>query len=198
MDFRSRRRVVFALLLAAGGCLSRVKNSPRGDVAGDAVQRRSLAEATLAQWGDYSASAGHLLMAEYGVPDEVHYERLVWNNNAPWRRTVVRDVRPSYVEGDELGVIEQTIDAALTPAQAQAVAAYDGRVRYDPRAAELTSRSDREAVNILRLNVAGDVATERMTGEQARAYGAKVLDLEASGRTEPDLLTLRFGLRAKP
>ena len=185
-------------LLAAGGCLSPVRTAPRDEVAGAALDRRALAQATIAQWSVLSAQAARLLLDEYGVPDEVHHDRLIWNNNGVWRRSVVWDARPSYVEGDELGVIEQTIDAPLTPTQAAAVAAFDSRVQFDVRSGELSARSDREALNILRLNLAGDVAERRMTGDQARVAYAQILEFEASGKTSPYLLSLRLGLGSKP
>ena len=197
------RRVGFlgaalATVLGVGGCLSRAKTSPQTDAAGAALQRLALAEATVAQWSDNSAQTARLFMEKYGDPDEVHYGRLVWNNNGPWRRTVVRDVRPSYVEGDDLGVIEQTIDASLTPEQAAAVSTFDNRVQFNARSGELSARSDREALNMLRLNLAGEVAEQRMSAEQARISYAKILEFEESGKTSPYLLTLRFGLGSKP
>jgi hypothetical protein len=186
-----------AVLLGAGGCLSHIKTAPQ-EVLGAGADRRALAKATIGEWSEFSSKTARLFMDEYGVPDEVRSGSLVWINNGPWRRTIVRDVRPSYVEGDDLGVIEQTIDAALTPAQAAEISAFDSRVRYDAVTRYLSASSDREALNLLRLNLASDVAAERLTGEQARLSYARIVEFEASGKTSPYMLSLRSGPAPKP
>ncbi len=180
------------ILLAAGGCISAVKNSTRGDTAEAATYRRALSEATIAQWSDVSALAARRVIEEYGTPDEVHYDRLVWNNDAPWRRTVVRNVLPPYSAGDELGVIEQTIDYSLTPEQAASVAAFDRRLAYNPRSQELSVRSDREENNFLRLNLANEVVEGKLSPDQARDSYARILALEEAGKSSRYLLGLRF------
>ena len=137
--------------------------------------------------------AARLLIGEYGVPNEVRYERLIWDNNGPWRRTVVRNIRPFYIEGGDRGIVEQTIDYSLTPAQAVDVAAaFGGRVRFDPRNQELTARSDREEFNYLRLNLAHDVIHGTLRPAQAGDTYARIISFEESGKTSPYLLGLTF------
>lgn len=184
---------VFGVLLSAGGCLSRAKTSPQTDTAQSALDRRDLTEAVIGTWSNVSMMAARRLMEEYGIPDEVHYGRLVWNHNGPWKRTVVRDQRPSYVEGDELGIVEQTIDYPMTQAQASALSSFDPKVTVNSRSGEMTSRADREEVNYLRMNLADDVASRRMSAGQARDAYASIVSLEASGKSSPYMLGLRFG-----
>ena len=140
--------------------------------------------------------AARRTIGEYGVPDEVHSNRLIWNDRGPWRRTIVKDVRPAFVEGDELGIIEQSADDALTPAQQANVAALGPQTSFDARDGELTSVADEEAHNFLRLNLADDVARGRMSPEQARDSYKGIVDFEASGKESPYLLGLRFGTGA--
>lgn len=184
-----------AALLSAAGCFSRVKTSPQADVAGAALDRRELAEATVSHWSAVSRLAARRLMEEYGVPDEVHSGHLVWINNAPWRRTIVSNARP-MLETDVAGldVVEQTVNYPLTPKQAVDVAAYDDRVVFNPRAGELSSRADKEEHNFLRLNLADDVANGRLRPEQARDSYASIVTFERAGKTSPYLLGLRFSV----
>jgi hypothetical protein len=177
-------------LAALTGCISPVKTAQ--DNALTAADRRVLAQAVADGWSDTSALAARRLIEQYGAPDEVRSDRMVWRGNGPWRRTVVRDVRPPLIEGADLGVVEQTIVLPLAPGQAADVSAIDGRVTFDARTAELTARADREELNFLRLNLADDVADGRRTVEDARREYARNVSLEQSGRSMPDMHGLRF------
>lgn len=187
-----RMAAMAGMLVLSGGCLSRARTAPGGDTARATVDRRDLADKVIATWSNVSALAARRTMEEYGVPDEVHYGRLVWNHSGPWKKTTVRDVRPTYVEGDELGIVQQVVDYPLTEAQAADMSKFDPKVAYNPKNGELTAISDREEINFLRMNLADDVAQKRMNVDQARGAYASVVSLEASGKSSPYLLGLRF------
>jgi hypothetical protein len=183
--------VVCAVSLASSGCVSPVRGGDADPVQA-ALNRRALAAELVSNWHDTSALAAKRLLQEYGPPDEVHYGRLVWNDNKPWKRTVVRDVTPPYEGGDDLGVIEQTVEFPLSPAQSVSVAAFDARLSYDARQGELSSRSDREELNYLRMNIADDVANGREAPDRARQTYAGIVSLEQSGKSSPYMAGLRF------
>ena len=173
------------------GCLHPVK-SASGDTARDAAGRKALAEAAVGGWWSASSRVARLMIEKYDVPDEVRPGHLVWNGNGHWRRTVVRNVTPPYGPADDLGVLEQTILYPLTPGQVADLEAYDLKLDYEPGTRELTARSDREEVNLLRLNLADDVVNGRMAPAQARHLHARLLELENSGKSSPYLQSLRF------
>src|SRR3569832_2119225 len=151
------------LLLPAAGCFSRVKNSPQADVKGEAIDRKEVAEATVAHWSDVSRLSARRLMEEYGVPDEVHADSLVWNNNGPWRRTVVNNVRPMTSDDPVTqDVVSQTVKYNMNRNQSLDILRFDERVGFDPSNSELSSSSESEAHNYLRLNLAVDVAQGRL------------------------------------
>ncbi|MFI5361821.1 MAG: hypothetical protein ACHQ49_07610 [Elusimicrobiota bacterium] len=180
------------ILFAAGGCASLEKNPLPIEAAGAAADRDVAASEAVNHWSDVSAAAARFLMTEYGVPDEVESSRLIWNGNGVWRRTVVRDLPPAAQEGVDLGVIEQTVAYVLTPAQAKRLAAFDDRLEYDAARREVTVRSDREEYNILRLNLADDVALGRKSPDRALDSYFKAVELEESGKSDPDLRRLRL------
>lgn len=183
---------IFGFMLVAGGCVSAVKTTDK-DVSLQAEVYRSLvASSVVDNWPPISAQAARRLIEQYGVPDAVRYDRLTWRDNGPWKRTVVRDVTPPYVQAEDLGVVEQTVEYALTPRQAADLALFDGRLDYDASRGELSARSDREEVNYLRLNLANDIVKRLMTPEQARALYAQILRLEASGKSSSYLQVLNF------
>jgi hypothetical protein len=187
-----RAAAACGMLVASAACMSRVKTSPQADVAGAALDRRELAEATVSHWSNVSSLAAKRLMEEYGVPDEVHADRLVWINNSPWRRTVVSNERGLVETGSDHEVVEQSVDYRLTPQQAAEVAAFDGRVVFNPRSGQLASRAGKEEYNFLRLNLADDVVHGRMRPEEARNSYERLVSFEQSGKTSAYMLGLRF------
>lgn len=173
------------------GCVVPVKNT-RGDTAEAAADRGFLAEAVVGRWWPASALAARRMIERYGVPDEVRPEYLVWHGNGPWKRTVVRNVTPPYAPAGELGVVEQALRYPLTPGQAVDLKGFDRRLSYERGTRELGARADREEVNFMRLNLADDIVNRRVTPDQARHLGARMLALENAGKTSPYLLGLRF------
>lgn len=182
-----------AFLLAGSGCIHSLKAPASGDTPLAAADRLDLAGQLTAEWSNQSRLAARRLIEEYGAPDEVRYGRLVWNRKGPWKRIVVRDIRPAYVEGDELGLVEQSVDYALMPPPGGGRSAFPDGVAYDPNTGELSARSDREELNFLRLNLADDVARGRLTAPEAKDSYAKIVELEMAGKSSPDLHRLRLG-----
>lgn len=194
MNTKSMFAIAAALMWSSAGCVPAAKTTA-GEPAMDAESRRALAENVSSGWSEKSRLAARLLIARYGAPDVVGASRLVWHGNAPWKRTIVRDMPRPYASAaeEELGVIEQTVAYNLTPEQAPSLAAFSDRLSADAAAMELTSRADREELNFLRLNLANDLLLRVIVPTDARAAYARILDLEAAGKTTPYLLELRFG-----
>lgn len=183
-------------LLVGSGCVSSVKTPPEDESSSGGVQakvyRSVMADTVVAHWPPASAQAGRRFIELYGVPDAVRSDQLVWRNIGPWKRIVVREVKPPYARGEDLGVVEQSIDYPITPYQAAELAAFDRGLSYDSFRRELSARSDREEVNYLRLNLANDIVNGRATPEQAQRLFARTLALEAAGKSSPYMQALRF------
>lgn len=194
----------FACLFAAGllavACAPAVRKSASNETVEDVRARRGLAEKVVAGWAENARLAARELVEKYGAPDEVRSASLVWKDNGPWTRTVVRDLPPPYAGAkiEELGVVEQTISYVLRPDQAEPLQEFGKTLIVDTRKGELTVRSDSEAVNFLRVNLADDVVNNRLTVEQARQSHARLLALEAAGKSTGYLRTLRFGEPTTP
>lgn len=197
MEIRSVRLI--AGLLAVAGASALLSNgclAPRGTARlggpDDPAGRAELAEATVSGWWPLSALAARRTIAQYGVPDEVRPERLAWTAKGPWKRVVVRNITPPYVSGDELGVVEQRVRYTLAPGQLDELRRFDRSLGYEPGARELASRSDREEVNFLRLNLADDIVRRRTTPDEARRFQERALRLENTGKASPYMQGLRF------
>jgi len=157
--------------------------------------RLELAERVSAGWADKPRLAARLLISRYGPPDEVGSSRLIWHANGPWKRTIVRNLPWPYSDaaGEELGVIEQSVAYDLTPEQAKGLAPFSRRLAFDPARMEMTSRADREELNFLRLNLADDILRGRIVAAEAQETYARIVALEASGKTTRYLQGLTFG-----
>lgn len=184
MNNQSTFAMAAALMWASGGCAS-LDPGNRGD----------LAERVSAGWAETPRHAARLMMARYGPPDVVGMSRLIWHGNGPWKRTIVRDLPRLYARAadEDLGVIEQTVAYRLTPEQAAQLRPFSGRLTSDPAGMELSSRSDREEVNCLRLNLANDVARGTLGVAEARDAFERTLALDASGKTAPAMRCVIFG-----
>ena len=176
----------------AAGCLSPVRKASAGDNGPTAAERGLSAAAVVGAWPPVSAMAARRLMARYGAPDEIHADWLVWNENRPWKRTVVRIMTPLDTHAEDRGIVEQTVEYPLTGRQAAVLKAFDPRLSYESAGRELGSYSEREEVNFLRLNLANDIVNRRMTPDQARALFAQILRLEAAGKSSSYLQVLHF------
>lgn len=194
MELRSLRLIASLLgAAAAGGALASGCLVPRRTAAVDDKQGRGfLAEAVVENWWPVSGLAARRALEQYGVPDEVRPEYLVWEARGPFKRVVVRNLTPPYVSGEELGVVEQSVRYTLAPEQVARLREFDRKLGYERGSRELAARADRPEVNLLRLNLADDVARRRMTPEEARRFQARALSLENTGKTSPYMTGLRF------
>ncbi len=99
--------------------------------------------------------------------------RLVWHNNAPWKRTVVMGQEiPHAFPRLHMDFIVQTIDYHVPADKADKLIAFDGSVLIDRTAGELSARCDMEEANTLTFNLAHDIVTGEKDADAARrAFG---------------------------
>ena len=143
-------------------------------------------------WAEPSATAARKLLAEYKLPDDVTLNHITWYDRGYWKRTVVWNQKPVYRSLRDLYVMEQTIDYPLTTAQAAQLLAFRDCLTVDLANGELSSRSDREELNYLALNLADEIVRGSQTVAQARASYDRILSLAASGKVSPYLTGLLF------
>ena len=144
------------------------------------------------RWAEPSAAAARKLLEEYKLPDDVTLNRITWYDRGYWKRTVVWNQKPVYRSLNDLDIVEQTVDYPLTSAQAEELLAFRDGLTVDMESGELSSRSDREAVNFLTLNLADEIVRGRKTVAQARDSYERILSLAASGKVSPYMTRLLF------
>ena len=130
------------------------------------------AKQVIQSWPMEAKKAADMAMQKYGEPDEVTSARLVWNDNGPWKRTIITKEETDHAfPMPHKDVMEQVIDYKVPPDKFDELAEYDGSVIAERTKGELSARCDKEEANLLALNLANDVAT----GKKSAGRGARVL-----------------------
>jgi len=142
-------------------------------VAPAATADRAYVDQVLARWPARPRLAAYRTIDKYGLPQEATPMRLVWHNNAPWKRTVVMGQEiPHAFPRLHMDFIVQTIDYHVPADKADKLIAFDGSVLIDRTAGELSARCDMEEANTLTFNLAHDIVTGEKDADAARrAFG---------------------------
>lgn len=152
----------------------------------------TVAHRVVERWHRPSALAAGRLLDEYGLPDDVTPNRLTWNRKGVWKRTTVWNANPVYRTPADMAVVEQTVDYPLDASQAARLLAFSGALKIDLERGELSSRSDREEIDFLNLNLADEIVHGRKTVDEAKASYARLLSLSATGKSSPYTSGLLF------
>jgi hypothetical protein len=136
------------------------------------------------EWPHESRRAAELVISQYGEPDEVSASELVWHRAAPWKRVVATEWYEHHVfPVPHVDCVECVIDYAVPVEKMNDVALFDGSIRVDRTAGELSVRCRSIASNTLKVNLVHDIVTGRRTAHEARDY--HVEEVLAAKRGEP-------------
>jgi len=107
-------------------------------------------ESIVSSWPSTARRAARAMISRYGPPAEVSASRLVWNDNGPWKRTVVdrQEVLHNF-PFPHVDVLEQVVTYRVPPDKFDDIAAFDGSLSAERTRGELSSRSETEEMNFL-------------------------------------------------
>jgi hypothetical protein len=172
---RPRGRAVVVVMALAGAALLQVgyTRAQDADVESSAGPADALApsyvEATVEKWPPRPRLTAIRMMRKYGPPHEVSPSQLVWRHSAPWKRIVVmRDEIRHDFPRPHLDHLAQTLDYRVSARKVGELAEFDGSLRVDRTAGELTARCNSEEMNRLVLNLAHDIVIGRTRAAEAR------------------------------
>jgi len=153
------------------------------------------AKRMISGWPAKTQEVATTTMAKYGAPNEVTGTMLVWNNNGPWKKTIIHKepVQHNFPMA-HLDLLEQFVDYSVPPDKYDQLAHYDGSVVIARTVGEMSARCDKEEANFLALNLANDIATGKKTVEEARAYYARSIKEMMQGKMDPYLQKLHFSV----
>lgn len=147
----------------------------------------------ISQWAANPKKVAEEVMKKYGAPNIVGSNILVWNNNGPWKRTILhKEEAPHNFPKVHTDMLEQFIDYTVPPEKFSDLAMYDGSVVAQRTVGEMSARCDKEEMNFLALNLANDVAQGKKTVEEARDYYTKAVMAFMKGQMDPYVTGLKF------
>lgn len=128
----------------------------------------------LNDWSKDHREAVEKMTAKYGKPSEWTKTMVIWNNNGPWKRTIIykEDVEHHFPK-KHTDYVEQFINYKTPVNKYCDITAYDGSVMMERTKGEMSARCDREDMNFLALNLANEVAMGKRTVQEAREFYAK-------------------------
>lgn len=163
--------------LMEGGSTS---STPMGAMSG---QKQTVSPEILmkytAGWPDDSVLAAKNLLSRYGRPTESTPSMLIWKEVTPFKRIIVyRDEITHKFPMLHKDLVEHVVSYKVPIEKVEALSKFDGSIIVDRTRGELASRCGDEAMNILALNLANDIATGRRDARGARTeFGRLIVDL---------------------
>lgn len=174
---------------------TRVESIAWGESMGTTNPSSKTVEGVIEDWPKKPRKTAKKLLEKYGNPDEATTQRLIWHYNGPWKRTVLHRSGPTHhFPIPHSDYLEQYIDYHVPPEKFDDLARYDGSVHAHRTRGELGAACHTEQANILALNLAHDVITERRTVEGAREDYAAIMMKGKTGRSPEYMQRLQFDL----
>jgi hypothetical protein len=133
-------------------------------------------EAVIAAWKEQPKKLARKLVQQYGQPNEITSERLVWHDNGPWKRTELlnEEFAHNFPE-PHIDSLLQAIPYRVPPELVSDVLKFDGSVVVERTRGELAARCDDERANYLALNLAHEVITRKKSVDEARRFYAETV-----------------------
>ena len=147
-------------------------------------------------WPQASKDAVKNMTDKYGLPDAVTEEMVVWNNIDPFKRGIVYKEEVNHMfPVQHSDILQQTISYRVPLDRVDDLNRFDGSLLVDRTKGELSSRNQREEMNILAFNLADKIVRGEITVEEARRQYRTNAEELMSGGTNPMLTGLSFQTR---
>lgn len=136
-------------------------------------------------WFDSPRVMSQVLMDRYGPPSVFAPNVVSWYEVEPWKRITIHGDSPD-------DFLEQAVGYQAQPAAVERVRDFGQGVRVDLIGEEISARSNSEALNLLALNLANEVASGGRSPEDAREFYESTVKLAAAGKASPYMEKLLF------
>jgi hypothetical protein len=147
----------------------------------------------LDDWKKHHREAVEKMSQKYGQPDEATASMAIWNNNGPWKKTIIykEEWKHKFPKG-HTDYVEQFINYKAPVDKYDDIAKYDGSIIVERTAGLMSARCDKEEMNFLAINLANEVATGKRSVEDAREFYAKTAVEFMAGKSSPYTEKLLF------
>ena len=187
----------FSTLLVVSACSSNKKEEKKKakeEVTSYSmpVSKEGLTKMT-ENWPKPSKSAINDLIAKYGLPNSITEDMVVWNNTPPFKKSIVyREEVLQQFPHTHSDVLQQTIDYKVPMDKIDEVSKFDGSIMVDRTKGEISTRNDKEEMNILVLNLTDKIIKGEMTPEEARREYSVNAESFSAGNTTRIVSELSF------
>lgn len=168
-------------------------NSPGAEYDMNSQDREMQEKVNVESWSETAKKAANAMMKKYGDPSGHTADMLVWENTGPFKRTIVykEEIQHDFPMPHK-DVLEQFIDYDAPLDKYDELAEFDGSVIVERTKGEMSARCDKEAANLLALNLAHDVATGKKSVNEAREFYATAIMEMLQGNKKEYLTSLQI------
>lgn len=150
-------------------------------------------EQILKNWKEHPRKAAQDIMRKYGPPHEVTEQRMIWHNAGPWKRTeLINEEIDHRFPLPHKDMLLQVVDFKVPADKFDEIAEFDGSVIVERTRGELGARCDKEAANILAVNLAQEIATGKRSVEEAKEIYTEQIIAFTDGQPAPLMQKLNF------
>ncbi len=145
-------------------------------------QKPAVGMPNLTSWPAASRAAVEETISKYGQPDRISEDEMAWMNKGVWKKICItkRETKHSFpVEHTDM--MESTINYKVPPGKMDDLGQFDGSITFDRTQGTMSARCDKEANNILALNLAHEIVTGKLTVRQARVAFANIAKEKMNG-----------------
>jgi hypothetical protein len=190
MSYLSSARSVAAIGLVAMTAV--VLQSQAPDPSGQKITT-AVVDSTIQSWKAGPQKAARMILDKYGLPQEASANRLIWQNNGPWKTTVlVNEEVPHDFPMPHKDMLYQSVNYRIDSGDADELLAYDGSIVLERTKGELAARCDNEEANFLAINLANDIATGKRSVDDARKFYAETVTALMKGQPNEYVKGFRF------
>lgn len=179
------------------------------------LQSQNIIKDHINDWPETAKKAAEAMMEKYGEPNEHTPSLLIWKNTGPFTHTMVykEEIQHDFPMPHK-DVLEQVINYDVPVDKYDDLAEFDGSVIVERTKGTMAARCDKEAANILALNLANDIIKGNRSVQEARDfYGERMMammkgdkkdylknlqfDVSQSNITNPDETTMDMSMVKK-
>jgi predicted outer membrane protein len=194
-----RKTCIFTTLLTVAVGSTAYAADPSTTAAKVKTVDKSKVDSIIDTWAPKPKLVALKMIQKYGAPHEVTDSMLVWHKTGAWKKTIVhRDEIPHDFPKPHNDILEQFVDYRVAPDKVDELLQFDGSITVHRTSGELSARCDKEEMNFLAINLANEIATGKMSVDQARDTFGKEAVAAMLGKKPANTLAFRFPGTDKP
>jgi hypothetical protein len=150
-------------------------------------------KAQINDWPETAKKAAEAMMEKYGEPTEQTPSLLIWKNTGPFTHTMVykEEIQHDFPMPHK-DVLEQVLNYDVPVDKYDDLAEFDGSVIVERTQGTMAARCDKEAANILALNLANDIIKGTKSVQEAREFYGEAMMAMLKGDKKDYLTKLQF------